>query len=116
MLRIERFEFVRRVDRNPLLQKLERDALMRRAQGHDLVDEFARFAPRAGQRRLNGVADDQPAHRMRDDVHFRCRLLRLLEPGERADEVDQPHQRLAVDRETPVVQIVVAEDPQRVAR
>jgi hypothetical protein len=54
---------------------------------------------------------------MGEDVHLR-RLARIAgaDGGQLPDEVNQPHQRVAVDAEGPVVQIVVAEHPERSIR
>ena len=52
---------------------------------------------------------------MGDDVDQGLRSS-WLGRGELANEVDEPDQRLAVGGEGPIVQVIVAEDPDRAAR
>jgi hypothetical protein len=91
-----------------------------RAQGDDLVDVVGcrpLVAVELGIGGLDRLADDEAAHRVGDDVDLgRLAGRRLLAVGgQLPDEPDQADQRRPVEREPPVVQVVVAEHPDRVA-
>ena len=114
-------ELVLGLDPEPaqLPDQLEADAFVRRAERHDLVDRLIRGIGASGEPGvgpLDRVAHDQTAHGVGDDVDLEravamCGIGALLDLQERLDELDQTDQRLAVDREGAVVQVVVAEHP-----
>jgi hypothetical protein len=121
-LRIEMLQFLLGADREPALQHLECDAFVGRPERDDLVDVLGGFPAVFGIRPLHRLPHDEPAHGMSDDVHLR-NALRLvagidlwLVPGERADEVDEADQHLTIDREVPIVEVVVTEHPEHLER
>ena len=89
------------------------------AERHDLVDRLICGIGTSGEPgvgALDRLADDQAAHGVGDDVNLARRgamgwIGALLDVQQPLDELDQTHQRLAVDREGAVVQVVVAEHP-----
>ena len=95
-------------DPDPVLKNLERDALVRGAEGDDLVDMLRGLAFRIAS--LHRFPDDEPAHGMGDDVHLWDRLMFVL--GQLPDERDEANERVAIALEVlAIIQIVVTKNP-----
>ena len=107
-VRIELLQLRGCADPDPVLENLERDALVRGPECDDLVDVLGGLA--FGIASLHSFTDDEPAHGMGDDVHLRDRLMFVL--GQLLDERDEAHERVAITFEVlAIVQVVVAENP-----
>ena len=112
---IEMLELLLGVHLDPILQELKRDALVGRPERDDLVDVIGGVLLERRIGDLDRLANEQAAHGVGDDVHLRFRLRGAFERAQVANESDQAHQRLPIRVEAAVVEIVVAEDPQRLA-
>ena len=76
---IEMFDFAFGIKPHPILDNLECNTLMRRAERNDLVDGFGCIAACFRVCALHGFTDEQSTHGVRDDVHHRLfSVLRLM--------------------------------------
>lgn len=106
------FELLLSIHFDPVLQKLERDALMRCTKRDDLVNVIACPLLQFGICDLNGLAHEQATHRMRQDIDLGLRCRRCFERRKVAEKADQTHKRLAICLEATIIEIIVSKDPE----
>ena len=111
-LRIEPLQLLLGLRELPVADALKGDAAVRGPERHNLVDALVGAAPERRKRHLDQLADDKPP------IEWAMMLTGGFSPGplsstrQVAHEVDQPHQRIAVQLEGALVQVVVPEHPQ----